>query len=334
MNWKRPLVISTIVILLALLGFASKEGKGSEFDEAKDLIIMRQIAHKVLRSAGDSTTRILSVSKLEGGKFEIPFQTSFSFTPDSLVKTIDQVIRENHLPGNYVVNVVEEASQKVVFGYAIFENKQNDIIPCTGREQPSRKYLITLQFEEKKTQWVPFLVVLVGALGIWLLVRKTASASKQEQEVKIPSSEQIKESASTTAPIYNELEMNEHSISSNNDQPENNTAPAETNGTEIAIGNYIFEIDKAQLRINESSIELTEKEARVLSILARHLNELVDRNRLQKEIWEDEGVIVGRSLDVFISRLRKKFELDPQVKINSIPKKGYVLQVLENNNEV
>lgn len=332
MNWKRPLIISTIVILLALLGFASKEGRGSEFDEAKDLIIMRQIAHKVLRSAGDSTTRILSVSKLEGGKFEIPFQTSFSFTPDSLVKTIDQVIRENHLPGNYVVNVVEEASQKVVFGYAIFENKQNDIIPCTGREQPSRKYLITLQFEEKKTQWMPFLFVLVGALGIWFLVRKTASASKQEQTVKIQSSEEIKES--TTASIHTEIKVNEQSTSSNNDQPDDNAAPAETKGTEIAIGNYTFEIGKAQLQINESIIELTEKEARVLTILARHLNELVDRNRLQKEIWEDEGVIVGRSLDVFISRLRKKFELDPQVKINSIPKKGYVLQVLENNNEV
>jgi DNA-binding response OmpR family regulator len=48
---------------------------------------------------------------------------------------------------------------------------------------------------------------------------------------------------------------------------------------------------------------------------------------LQKEVWEDEGVIVGRSLDMFISRLRKKFEKDPLVKIVNIHGKGYRLDI-------
>ena len=51
------------------------------------------------------------------------------------------------------------------------------------------------------------------------------------------------------------------------------------------------------------------------------------RCRLQKEIWEDEGVMVGRSLDVFISKLRKKLELDPNVNIVVIRGKGYKLEI-------
>ena len=49
--------------------------------------------------------------------------------------------------------------------------------------------------------------------------------------------------------------------------------------------------------------------------------------RLQKEIWEDEGVIVGRSLDMFISKLRKKLEADPNIKIVVIRGKGYKLEI-------
>ena len=51
------------------------------------------------------------------------------------------------------------------------------------------------------------------------------------------------------------------------------------------------------------------------------------RNRLQKEIWEDEAIIVGRSLDVFISKLRRKLENDSTVKVVNIHGKGYKLEI-------
>jgi DNA-binding response OmpR family regulator len=73
--------------------------------------------------------------------------------------------------------------------------------------------------------------------------------------------------------------------------------------------------------------ELTKTENRVLRIFAAAPNEVVERSRLQKEIWEDEGVIVGRSLDMFISKLRKKLEWDPSLKIAVIRGKGYKLQI-------
>jgi DNA-binding response OmpR family regulator len=79
--------------------------------------------------------------------------------------------------------------------------------------------------------------------------------------------------------------------------------------------------------INEQTIDLTKTEARVLRIFALTPNEAIERSRLQKEIWEDEGVIVGRSLDMFISKLRKKLEPDPTLKIAVIRGKGYKLEI-------
>jgi DNA-binding response OmpR family regulator len=61
-----------------------------------------------------------------------------------------------------------------------------------------------------------------------------------------------------------------------------------------------------------------------------HPNEIIERSRIQKEIWEDEGVIVGRSLDMFISKLRKKLEFDSNIKIVVVRGKGFKL---ETNNE-
>jgi DNA-binding response OmpR family regulator len=65
----------------------------------------------------------------------------------------------------------------------------------------------------------------------------------------------------------------------------------------------------------------------LLYIFASAPNEIIDRNRLQKEIWEDEGIIVGRSLDVFISKLRKKLENDSTVRLVNIHGKGYKLEI-------
>jgi DNA-binding winged helix-turn-helix (wHTH) protein len=95
----------------------------------------------------------------------------------------------------------------------------------------------------------------------------------------------------------------------------------------FTFGSVLFDAQKRQLVINKKTIDLTGTETRVLLIFALSPNETIDRSRLQKEIWEDEGVIVGRSLDMFISKLRKKLELDPNIKIVVIRGKGYKLEI-------
>ena len=95
----------------------------------------------------------------------------------------------------------------------------------------------------------------------------------------------------------------------------------------FTLGSMSFDTETRKLMINGTAIGLTKTETRVLRIFALSPNEAIERSRLQKEIWEDEGVIVGRSLDMFISKLRKKLEFDPNIKIVVIRGKGYKLEI-------
>jgi hypothetical protein len=95
----------------------------------------------------------------------------------------------------------------------------------------------------------------------------------------------------------------------------------------FTLGSVLFDAKNRKLIIKGKTIDLTGTETRVLLIFALSPNETIERSRLQKEIWEDEGVIVGRSLDMFISKLRKKLEVDPNINIIVIRGKGYKLEV-------
>jgi hypothetical protein len=95
----------------------------------------------------------------------------------------------------------------------------------------------------------------------------------------------------------------------------------------FTLGALSFDPEARKLVANDKTVDLTKTETRVLRIFAMSPNEVIERSRLQKEIWEDDGVIVGRSLDMFISKLRKKLELDPDVKIVVLRGKGYKLEI-------
>lgn len=95
----------------------------------------------------------------------------------------------------------------------------------------------------------------------------------------------------------------------------------------VTLGSMLFDEKNRKLIINGKTIDLTGTETRVLQIFASSPNKTIERSRLQKEIWEDKGVIVGRSLDMFISKLRKKLESDPNISIVVIRGKGYKLEI-------
>ena len=95
----------------------------------------------------------------------------------------------------------------------------------------------------------------------------------------------------------------------------------------FTLGPVLFDVQERHLIINKKTIDLTGTETRLLLIFALSPNQTIARSRLQKEIWEDEGVIVGRSLDMFISKLRKKLEFDPNINIVVVRGKGYKLEV-------
>lgn len=95
----------------------------------------------------------------------------------------------------------------------------------------------------------------------------------------------------------------------------------------IQLGAYAYSPAKALLSLKDQKQELTGKEGDLLLRLYQDLNQTVKREELLEAVWGDEGDYVGRTLDVFISRLRKKLEEDPSVKIVNIRGVGYKLIV-------
>ena len=99
------------------------------------------------------------------------------------------------------------------------------------------------------------------------------------------------------------------------------------NQSVFKLGNFLYHPAQYMLKLNDKEILLTGKENELLHLLAMQPNTIMERSVLQKKIWEDQGVVVGRSLDIFISRLRKKLQADASVKIEGIHGVGYRLEV-------
>lgn len=89
------------------------------------------------------------------------------------------------------------------------------------------------------------------------------------------------------------------------------------------VGKYTFDFQKLTLAINGSSQNLTFREAEVLKYLAERPDQVIRRDDLLKAIWGDDDYFMGRSLDVFISRLRKYLAQDPDIRIDNIHGVGF-----------
>jgi len=95
----------------------------------------------------------------------------------------------------------------------------------------------------------------------------------------------------------------------------------------VTLGSYKFY--KSQNKLIKEAVEITlsKKECELLDIFVARPNEIITREELTKKVWEDNGVIVGRSLDTFISKLRKKLKDDNSIKITNVHGVGYKLEL-------
>lgn len=100
---------------------------------------------------------------------------------------------------------------------------------------------------------------------------------------------------------------------------------SETPADKYIIGEFTFEVPKQLLTFRGESQKLTTKEAELLELLCRHRNEILERNFALKSIWIDDNYFNARSMDVYITKLRKYLKKDPSVEILNIHGKGYKL---------
>jgi DNA-binding response OmpR family regulator len=100
-----------------------------------------------------------------------------------------------------------------------------------------------------------------------------------------------------------------------------------TEGTIYTIGDYTFDPLNMILTCGNNEHSLTRKEAALLKMLCLYKNKLLSRETALKSIWGDDDYFIGRSMDVFISKLRKYLKDDPRISITNVHGTGFKLEV-------
>lgn len=283
------------VAVLFLFCFHFKASGNAQRIEQRNEVALRLIGHKLLQSAGDSISRVLPISR-RGEEYLIQFENEFAFNPDTLVEIINEVITENEIENGYNVQVLSCDSQKVVHAFEIDFTQYNDMVPCRGRNQPKACYEIKL--------------TLFGNENI----------SPNPQEAKSEADSGFKTNYLLIPLVLVLIAGGAFYKFRNNDKTKTDTDL-------IALGKYKLNKLSAELEIEGKSETLSAKELELLLLLISKTNETVEREEILNRVWNDEGAYVGRTLDVFISKLRKKLEADEKLKIVNVRGVGYKLVI-------
>ena len=98
------------------------------------------------------------------------------------------------------------------------------------------------------------------------------------------------------------------------------------------FGKYVYDSNKQTLQFEDKDpVKLTTKESELLRLLCMNINKVLERNFALNQVWEDDNYFNARSMDVYITKLRKLLKDDPHLEILNIHGKGYKLIVSEEN---
>jgi len=390
------------IVMLAIFFIASSFTKRSDRDlRAKQAnLIVRQIGHRLLLQAGDSTSRVLPVTEIKEGTFLLTFENEFVFNHDSLMMLTQSLFPKTQFPSGYTVTVHECLSASIVYGFQI-NNTSPDILACRGRRQPQGCYTIEIAFPdlyENVEQKKAGIDQRPEELKSFKVDPQEANPKPEEiKSIKVdpleanPKPEELKSfkvDPQEANPKLAELKSFKVDPQEANPKPEElksikvdpqeaNPKPEELKTTTFdypfislvcsgmlvllsvalligrfgkslvpvpmqnqdhsiikesvpeasALGKFLFDVKDQRLLLGSEVISLTDKEYRILELLNQNFGELIPRETLMQKVWINEGVITGRSLDMFVSKLRKKLSGDPELRITNVHGRGYKLEI-------
>ncbi|MDC6364705.1 MULTISPECIES: winged helix-turn-helix domain-containing protein [Flavobacteriaceae] len=276
------------VIIALCLGILSCTKEQDISFPKKVKVALREVGHRLLLTNQDSTSVVKPVVSLEALKYQLSFEEQLEICPDSLVGYIENSFKKMALPQDYLLEVLQCSNKEVSYSYYQKKHKvgQKDI-HCRKRQLQKGCYLITVTFIKTSEGNTSSLgTIYVLVLGVVLLL--------------------------AMAFLYFKINTKAFSKNSAKDY--------------ASIGKYKFYPEQNKLIKEASEIRLSKKECELLSIFIANPCQIIKREELTKKVWEDNGVIVGRSLDTYISKLRKKLQEDPAIKLTNIHGVGYRLE--------
>ncbi len=278
----KPLVLAgssllIIIILMAAVSFNQKD----KIPEKHVEVVLRELGHRLLLSAGDSSSRVMPVKKVDEHTYQVSFQDDLGFVSDTLIDLVQRVFDQTELANNYIVNLRNCQQNETVLAFEI-NGRAGDLTPCRGRKLGVGCYVIEIELLEKNRFNLSWLALLIIPLLLLAYYLKNKPRNKEEPSEIVDQDDYIR------------------------------------------LGSFRFYADANLLKNGNDEIPLSDKETKALKIFSENINQTVARERLMKEIWEDEGIVViSRNVDVLVSKLRKKLSGDETLKFINVPGRGY-----------
>ncbi|SOD82671.1 winged helix-turn-helix domain-containing protein [Spirosoma fluviale] len=292
----RVLIVSGFLLMTGLL-FIRFVGKSAQSDSPyapeKVNLALRRTAHHLLRAAGDSTSRIPTVQQINPQRFRIQLGRNFDY--DQLPGILQTSFRLHKVKQPYDVAVLDCARGQLQVGYSFNDLLGGNSIPCLGRSMSAGCYVLQVTFDVSAPadQQMPIwpIMSLTGLLVGLLIIGWSRNKRTNGEFSEIP--------------------------------------PVAPDPSLLYFGGSVLDFNNLTVYIGMQHHKLTYREAKLLRLLVSHPNQVLERDQILKLVWEDEGITVGRSVDVFISRLRKLLQPDPTVTIAAVHGVGYRLEVQE-----
>ncbi len=249
-------------------------------------LALRRTADALLRSSGDHTSRIPAVEPMGQDIWQIRLDQPFDY--DALPALLRESLKQYGISSPYEVMVRQCESDVITLGYHWKDVLRSDTVPCSGRELPPGCHYIEIRFLDEKDEKKP---LGAGITGLLLLLLGGGAGWWWWRRQK---------------PV--------------------NPAPCVSTGDWLAFGDSRLDSNRQLLVSGGTSHTLTYRETKLLRLFATHLNTPLERDQIVQQVWADEGILVSRSVDVFVSRLRKKLSADPTVTIATVHGIGYRLE--------
>ncbi|WP_417859146.1 winged helix-turn-helix domain-containing protein [Xanthomarina gelatinilytica] len=280
-------ILSGLSLLAFSFWFLMSSEEPNQLFSQKVKVALRAVGHQLLLAHGDSTSLVMPVTSLTENTYQLSFQKPLSLDPSALVVVIDSVFQKAELPKDYLVETLACEAQEVAYSYQIVNQVENNIVPCAGRILPENCYAIHLSFKPLGTKFINKEYISYALMLCGFVLLLLGFKQKTQDE----------KSKALDTPAFE------------------------------TIGSFRFYPEQNKLVKQAEEISLSKKECELLEIFAAKPNQVIKRDELTKKVWEDHGVIVGRSLDTYISKLRKKLEADSSIKIINVHGVGYKLEI-------
>jgi hypothetical protein len=278
-------------LLLLLVTLTSALVPASTTNERKTSLALRQIGHDYLAGCGDSTSRIPAVAETADGNLLLRLEQEIDY--DTIARIARAVMASYGIRQDYTLALEDCTSGEIFLGS--FWNADEGLLPgnsaaCTGRDQEARCANLSITFHGEARAEVPLGSWLLGGLGVLLLfagpLTRRSTESPAEAPVPVSALDSLKKPLQLT--------------------------PA-----------CSFDATTQLLRVGATEHQLTYREGQLLAYLAARPNEILQRQNIHDAVWGVDGIITGRSLDVFVSRLRKKLAVDEGLEIKTVHGVGY-----------